>query len=118
MTAKKHTPLKILLIIQIVLTVLFFLYLSIHMKVWDGYQLAVEETSFIYEISKILSGIVFIPAILTLLGFLPTMIAVIVSLILFFKNRSDKGLLIYPLLSFVTEFLLVFSSMSVLGSMY
>ena len=116
MTAKKHTPLKILLIIQIVLTVLFFLYLSIHMKVWDGYQLAVEETSFIYEISKILSGIVFIPAILTLLGFLPTMIAVIVSLILFFKNRSDKGLLIYPLLSFVTEFLLVFSSMSVLGS--
>ena len=106
----------ILIITQVIFIACMAFYLILKNVVWTGgYLPSVPEGSTLYSMWETMFGVVTLPAILALLGFIPIVISQFVGFVRFFTRKRDALYLILVIESFLLEFFQGVLAIIVLG---
>ena len=106
----------ILVIFQLFCIASFIFYIILEGQVYDAhYNLLVSEDSWVYALENTMYTLILIPGLLTLLAFIPTVIADIVGFIVYFAKRKDAVYLVLVIVSFILEFVQILLGLAVLG---
>lgn len=111
-----HTFWVVLVVTQLIVIACMVFYLVIKNMVWNGGFLpAVPEGSTLYSIWETMFGVVTLPAILALLGFIPVVIIQLFGFVRFFTRKRDALYMILVIGSVLLEFFQEILALIVLG---